>query len=135
MKNLWLDIADYKPLKGSSYIPLPAVLKNKHAVVNIKNGDENCLRYCLRAALFPAENNVSRVSSYLTEDGRLFNGVERPTPVSHICKVKMLNNFDINVYGWEINKVIIQRISKQPYTIKRINTLLIQDEEKSLFLD
>ena len=130
LETLWLDIAEYKPLKGSSYIPLPDALKNKHAIVNIKNDDENCLRYCLRAALFPAKNNINKVSSYPTEDGLLFDGVESPTPVSQICKVEKLNNLAINVYGWENNKVIIHRISKQPNSIKRINILLIQDEEK-----
>ena len=32
LKTLWLDIAQYKPLKGSSYIPLPDVLKHKKAI-------------------------------------------------------------------------------------------------------
>ena len=37
LKTLWLDIAEYKPLKGSSYIPLPTKLKNKQAIINVKN--------------------------------------------------------------------------------------------------
>ena len=44
LKTLWLDIAQYKPLKGSSYIPLPDVLKHKKAIINIKNDDDHCLR-------------------------------------------------------------------------------------------
>ena len=62
-----------------------------------------------------------------------------PTPVSQISKDERLNNLAINVYGWENDKVIIYRISKQPSDVKRINTLLIQhcvqdalqDEEKT----
>ena len=84
--------------------------------------------------MFPAKNNINKVSSYPTEDGLLFDGVESPTPVSQICKVEKLNNLAINVYGWENNKVIIHRISKQPNSIKRINILLIQDEEKSHYV-
>ena len=57
LKTLWLDIAQYKPLKGSSYIPLPDVLKHKKAIINVKNDDDNCLRYALRSALFPANKN------------------------------------------------------------------------------
>ena len=44
LKTSWVDIAQYKPLKGSSYIPLPDVLKHKKAIINIKNDDEHCLR-------------------------------------------------------------------------------------------
>ena len=115
---MWLDIAKYEPIKGSSYLPLPDALKNKQAVVNIKNDDENCLHYCLRAALFPAKNNINKVSSYPTEDGLNFEGIISPTPVSQITKVETLNNLAINVYGWENNKVIIHRISNQPHNVK-----------------
>ena len=37
VETLWLDIARYQPLRGGSYIPLPAAMRNKKAVVNIKN--------------------------------------------------------------------------------------------------
>ena len=40
--TLWLDIARYQPLRGGSYIPLPAAAKNKKAVVNVKNKDDHC---------------------------------------------------------------------------------------------
>ena len=118
LKTLWLDIAQYKPLKGSSYISLPDVLKHKKAIINIKNDDEHCLRYTLRAALFPSNNHPERLSSYTKDDGLNFKKVESPTPVSQISKVETLNNLAINVYGWENNKVIIYRISNQPYDVK-----------------
>ena len=134
LKTLWLDIAQYIPLKGSSYIPLPDVLKHKKAIINIKNDDEHCLRYTLRAALFPTSDHPQRISSYPTDDGLNFDGVESPTLVSQICKVEKLNNLAINVYGWENNKVIIYRISNQPYDVKRINTLLLEQDEKSHYV-
>ena len=52
LKTLWLDVAKYEPIKGSSYLPLPDSLKNKRAVINVKNDDDHCLRYTLKAALF-----------------------------------------------------------------------------------
>ena len=134
LKTLWLDIAKYEPIKGSSYLPLPDSLKNKQAVVNIKNNDEHCLRYCLRAALFPAKNNINKVSSYPTEDGLNFEGIISPTPVSQITKVETLNNLTINVYGWENNKVIIHRISNQPHNVKRINTLIVEQDGKTHYV-
>lgn len=91
LKTLWLDIAQYKPLKGSSYIPLPDVLKHKKAIINVKNDNDNCLRHALRSALFPASKNSDKLSSYPKEDGLNFDGIEMPTPVSQISKVESLN--------------------------------------------
>ena len=34
--KLYLNIAKYEPLKGSSYIPLPNALANKKAIINVK---------------------------------------------------------------------------------------------------
>ena len=48
---LWLDIARYQPLRGGSYIPLPAAVRLKKAVVSVKNKDNHCLRWALRLAL------------------------------------------------------------------------------------
>ena len=121
-------------MKGSSYIPLPDVLKHKKAIINVKNHDDNCLRYALRSALFPTSKHSDKLSSYPKEDGLNFDGIEMPTPVSQISKVERLNNLAINLYGWENNKVVIHRISNQPYEVKRINTLIIQDNEKSHYV-
>ena len=134
LTTLWIDFAKYEPIKGSSYIPLPDVLKNKRAVINIKNDDDNCLRYTLRSALFPAKHNIEKVSSYPKEDGLNFNNIESPTPISQLKKVEKQNNLAINVYGWENNKVIIHRISDQPPEIKRINTMIIEKNSKKHYV-
>ena len=134
LKTLWLDVAKYEPIKGSSYLPLPDSLKNKKAVINVKNDDDHCLRYALRAALFPTSNHPERLSSYKNDDGLNFEGIISPTPVSQISKVETLNNLAINVYGWENNKVIIHRISNQPPNVKRINTLIIEQDGKTHYV-
>ena len=134
LKTLWLDVAKYEPIKGSSYLPLPDSLKNKRAVINVKNDDDHCLRYALRVALFPTNNRPERLSSYTKNDGLNFEGIESPTPVSQLSKVETLNNLAINVYGWENNKVIIHRISNQPPNVKRINTLIIEQDGKTHYV-
>ena len=133
LKTLWLH-AKYEPNKGSSYLPLPDSLKNKRAVINVKNDDHHCLRYTLRAALFPTNNHPERLSSYTKDDGLNFEKVESPTPVSQISKVETLNNLAINVYGWENTKVIIHRISNQAPNVKRINTLIIEQDGKTHYV-
>ncbi|MEW8615748.1 MAG: hypothetical protein AB2610_21535, partial [Candidatus Thiodiazotropha sp.] len=47
VQTLWLDIARYQPLRGGSYIPLPAAVRSKKAVINVKNRDDHCLRALL----------------------------------------------------------------------------------------
>ena len=39
-----LDVAAYVPLSGSSYVDLPPYLKNKKAIINVQNADNQCLR-------------------------------------------------------------------------------------------
>ncbi|MEW8687337.1 MAG: hypothetical protein AB2556_16115 [Candidatus Thiodiazotropha sp.] len=48
--TLWLDITRYRSLRGGSYLPLPAAVKATKAVVNVKNRDDDCLRWSLCAA-------------------------------------------------------------------------------------
>ena len=129
MEVFWLDIARYQPLRGGSYIPLPAVVRLKKAVVNVKNKDDHFLRWALRSALFPAWDHVDRPSKYPTDDGLDFEGIDVPTPISQVPKVELKNDLAIKVFGW--NKVvIIYHLSKQPQEIPRINLLLIEKAGK-----
>ena len=59
-----LDIltVKYEPLKGSSYIPLPSVLNNKKAIINLKNEDDECFKWCVTRAINLVEKNVERIS-------------------------------------------------------------------------
>ena len=43
VQTLWLDTARYQPLRGGSYIPLPAAVRSKKAVINVKNRDGHFL--------------------------------------------------------------------------------------------
>ena len=127
--TLWLDIARYQPLRGGSYIPLPAAVKNKKAVVNVKNKDDHCLRWALRAALFQVAKDPQRPTKYPTEDGLDFTGIDAPTPISQIPKVEWQNDLAINVFGWD-KGVIVQHISNQPEDMPRTNMLLIEKAGK-----
>ena len=135
VQTLWLNIARYQPLRGGSYIPLPAAVaaKNKGgmAVVNVKNKDNNCLCWAPRSALAnPAlPHHPERTKWYSNEDGLDFTGIDAPTPVSQIPKVEWQNNLAINVFGWE-KGVIVHHIGKQPGEMPRIHLLLIEKSNK-----
>ena len=66
--TLFFNIAKYELLKSSSYIPFPDVLAHKKAIINVKNQDQECLRWALRSALFPAKNNLNNPYSYPKQD-------------------------------------------------------------------
>ena len=54
---LFLDVhfTDYLPLRGSSYSELPKELKYKRAVINMKNEDQQCFKWCVMWAPNPVD--------------------------------------------------------------------------------
>ena len=128
----FINVARYDPLRGGTYTPLPENLKNKKAIINIKNRDNMCLRWALRAHLFPARSNVDRASSYPTNDSLNFEGIDFPTPVSQINKLEKQNpGMAINVFGWDKEQVIVHRISEQDGNIPRINLMLTKQGDNT----
>ena len=63
--DLTIFFTEFRPLGGSSHIPLPSYLKTKKAVVNMKNEDEKCFKWCATRACFPVEKNAERISEEL----------------------------------------------------------------------
>jgi hypothetical protein len=114
--KLYLNIAKYEPLKGSSYIDLPKIIKNKKAVINVKNKDEKCLFRAIVSALYPTSNHSDRPSSY-PDYKEILNtkGVDTPTPISQIKKLEKQNEgLAINVYGYTVSE---KKLTVFPYYI------------------
>lgn len=67
----YIKVEISRPIRGASYLPLPAWLANKKAIINAKNTDNQCLKWAIGAALFPAPKgkNPNRPSSYPGKDG------------------------------------------------------------------
>ena len=130
----FINIAQYQPLRGGSYMELPKKLKAKNAIINVQNRDDECLKWALRAALFPPPPgvNVTRTSSYPTEDGLNFAGIDFPTPVSQIDRLEKQNpNLAINVFGWEKEQVIVHMLSEKDGAIPRINLMITKQGENT----
>ena len=84
--------------------------------------------------LFPPAigKKVTRTSSYPTEDGLNFTGIDFPTPVSQIDRLERQNpNLAINMFGWEKEQVIIDRISEKGGDIPRINLMRTKQGENT----
>ena len=130
----YINVARYQPMRGGSYMPLPTKLKNKKAIINVQNRDNQCSRWAIRAALFPAQRGakVTRTSSYPTEDGLNFAGIDFPTPVSQFDRLERQNpNLAINVFGWEGGNVVVYRISVMDGRIPRINLMMTTQGENT----
>ena len=131
VNQLQIHMADWKPISGSSYIPLPAKIKNKKAVINIKNEDNQCFKWCVARAWNPVEKNSERITKELRDQSKRldWSGLKFPVDLKQI-KIFEKNNPDIsiNVFGYE-GEVYPLKISKIKIKIN-IDLLLISDEEK-----
>ena len=97
--------AKNKPVKGSSYIPLPEVLTRKNTLVNMKNEDNQCFKWAVTRALNPVAKNAERITKDLKKQAEELNwsGIEFPTPCSEKMYKKFEKNNDVSllVFGHE----------------------------------
>ena len=60
--NHYLNIVQYQPMKGSSYIELPPELSHhRKGLINMKNEDNECFRWCHIRRLNPQDTNPQRI--------------------------------------------------------------------------
>ena len=125
---LYVNIAKYTPLKGSSYIELPKYLKDKKAIINVKNEDNKCLKWALLSALHPVGSNPHRVSKYKQYENELnFAGVGFPVTLKDIPKVEKQNNLTINVFGYSDEAGVHPLYLTKDLTRDSINLLLLTE--------
>ena len=98
---LILEMDTYEPLQGSSYIELPKDILHTKAVVNIKNEDLECFKWCILAALHPASNHAEGLTNYQDYKEDLnFDGIEFPVPIHQMSKFEKQNpGISITVIG------------------------------------
>jgi len=95
----------YKPLRGKSYFDLPQELKAKKAIVNMKNDDNQCFKWCVTRALNPVDDNPQRITQDLRTQAEKLNWQNINFPV---C-LDGINIFEkdnpgikkINVFGYK----------------------------------
>ena len=132
-EELNIHTVKYEPLKGSSYIPLPKNLAHKKALINMKNMDNKCFKWCVTRALNPVEKNAERITKILHRQAEKLNweGLKFPMELSQISRFEKLNKINVNVFGYEKNAVYPLRASKAEYSQGvHVNLLLISEGEK-----
>ena len=112
--HLDLSVAHYKPLKGSSYLPLPKMLKDKKAI--IENKDNKCFMWSVLAALHPVpyKSNPERIHHYQAYVNELnLDGIECPVSISKIVKFEKQNKIAVNVLGFEEGDLFPVQLTKE----------------------
>ena len=63
IENIWINISNYDPLAGSSYIPLPLELNNSmKGLINLKNKDNECFKWCNVRFINPQNKHCDRIN-------------------------------------------------------------------------
>ena len=100
--RLDVNFVRWKPLGGSAWIPLPEKLAQKKAIVNMKNKDDFCFKWCVTRAANMVENHPERITEDLREQAEKFDWTDCkfPMPLEKIKFFEKRNNLSINVYEW-----------------------------------
>lgn len=129
--NVALHTVKHKPLSGSSYIPLPAKIMRKKAIINMKNEDNECFKWSVARWMNPVDKNPERITNDLRKQSEKLNweGIVWPMKLKDINKFEKMNNISVNVFGLNGTEVYPLRPSKFNHETE-IDLLLIHDDEK-----
>ena len=122
-------------MNGSSYIQLPSDLRMK-GLINIKNEDKECFRWCYIRHLNPQDKDPQRIKKtdkqYIEKLD--YSGIEFPVNVKHYNKIEKQNSININVFGYEDKQPYPIYVSKEKYEDHMELLLVTKDENKHYLL-
>ena len=143
VENLTLHTDIWDPIKASSYIDLPKELKNKKAIINMKNEDKNkCFLWCVLRALNPSKDkHPSRIDEDLKSKENTLNmeGIAYPVSLKDINRFEKQNlDISISVLGYSKDEKIyplriskFTKVKKEDERKHNIVLLLIKDGDNS----
>ena len=101
---LEINIYKYRRLKGSSYIDLPDIIKNKKACLNVKNTDQQCFLYSVILHDNPTIRHIDRGERVFNNYIDKYNNdvINYPMSLEQISKFEKQNNKTINVYRYRL---------------------------------
>jgi hypothetical protein len=132
VKSLTVHIDMNIPLRGSSYKDLPKFVKDKKAVINIKNADNECFRWCLLREVNPVNKNAERTSDLRFKIFTLnWGNMIFPFKLQDIGEFEKLKpNYAVNVIG--LDGICVYPLRKSKVNPDNQINLLLHDEHYSL---
>ena len=135
VEKLVLHTTRWEPVNAGSYIELPQELKNRKAIINMKNQDDKCFMWCVLRALNLKDRDNERIDNNLKSKVDILNmeGIQYPVSLRGIDRFEHLNpEISITVLGYsKEEKVYPLKVSKYTGCEHDIVLLLIKDGEKS----
>ena len=90
--SLEIHIVDCKPIKASTYIPLPDNIIRKKAIINMENKDDKCFLWSVLCYLHPTEKHNTRLTDLRKYENDLnFKGIDFPVKFNDITKFENQN--------------------------------------------
>ena len=116
--NHYLNTVKYEPMKGSSYIKLPEELRHhRKGLINMKNEDNECFRWCHIRHLNPQDKNPQRIKKsdkdYINKLD--YSGIDFPVNIKQYNTIENKNEININVFGYENKQPYPVYVSKEKY--------------------
>ena len=138
IEDINIDIANYDPLAGGSYITLPLELNNSiKCLINLKIKDNECFKWCHVRFINPQNKHSDRINK---QDKKIastleYRGINFPLKVSNYEIVEERININVNVFGYK-NRVFPLYVSKKSNESNEqaLTVLLISNEEKSHYV-
>ena len=130
--KLYFNVVSYVPLKGRSYFPLPEELSNPmKGLINVKNDDNQCFRWCHVRHLNPLGHHNERITQKDLGIAKTldYSGVTFPVTIRDMSKIEKQNKININAYVYNEDGKYVSPIrnSKTEYQ-DTLNVLLIERE-------
>ena len=103
VEDLTLHTDIWNPINASSYIDLPKELKNKNAIINMKNQDNECFKWCVLRALNPKDKNAERIDKDLKSKENTVNmeGIAYPVDFKGVNRFEKQNpDISISILGY-----------------------------------
>ena len=120
IRSHFVNIVKYLPLRGKSYIPTPIGLRNSMCgLINPKNIDNECFRWCHNRHLNPRKVHPERITKSDRESvkGLDYSGITFPVTINQINRIEKQNKININLFGYDTEKKPIYpvKISEESY--------------------
>ena len=136
VENHYLNVVKYEPIKGSSYIELPEELKHHlKGLINLKNKDNECFRWCHIRYLNHQDKNPQRINKsdkeYISKLN--YSNIKFPVELNQYNKIEKQNEININVFGYENKQPYPIYISKEKYE-KHLELLLITKDDNKHYV-
>ena len=135
--NHFINVAKYRPLKGSSYIPLPKELQNSaKGLINMKNKDNECFRWCHIRHLNPQDDHPERIKKTDKQyvEKLDYTDIEFPVTVKQYKRIEKQNSINVNVFGYELKQPYPVYVSKEKYHDHMELLLMTKGENKHYVL-